>query len=349
MKFFQLFFMSFMLALITPVSADTVDDLLRGTSDELNKTISGMQVDQVTQLQGTFYQNFGKREFIYIYTITDGSLTKDSFDWEIVKDRVIQNFCTDPELKVFLDLTTISSRYNGLDGSFFYEFNFSKKECKGGSNDKYSSSTPNIATINIGGEAIKIVSPNGYDIETRQDVVDLFIDSFSSDRIRFRVLIIPESESDLDKGRSMAIATVPKFENKITQKRYSDFIDILVEQQQTLMDKATTIADKTLKKGFSNINNKYGTEMKVEVQDMSSLGAFISEKDVTSLAAIVDGEIYLEGGYDRTPQIVSMSVLRIKDRLVSAYVYSNYSTESDIAWVKSKTREFVNLLLKSNN
>jgi hypothetical protein len=52
---------------------------------------------------------------------------------------------------------------------------------------------------------------------------------------------------------------------------------------------------------------------------------------------------------DDTPQIGTVSFLRIKNRLVLAYLYSDYIDSKDVIWAKSKTKELVDLLLKVNN
>ena len=334
--------------------ADEIDDLLHKTSSDLNKTMSGMTIDKVTKLRNTIYLNTDKREFIYGYKITDDSLDRYSFDWAYLKKNATNSFCTNPDLKVLLDLTTITMSYTGYDGTFLHEFNFSKNDCSYSDSSKLESKSgisnynSKSTIINLGGNKVTISSPYGFHIENDNELIKILKTMFSSGEMSIKVILSPDIDSD--RFRIMMVVTLSKFEDKnISKKEFKYLSKILVEQQYTLLSTVKDRVDKVVESSIGSINDSYNLNAEASIDEMTSMGVFIDKEDAVSMAVEVKAQISMDGYSDNTPQIATMSFLRIKNRLVVAYLYSDYIDGKDIAWAKSKTNELIDLLLKANN
>ena len=146
------------------------------------------------------------------------------------------------------------------------------------------------------------------------------------------------------------VATLSKFEDKnISKKEFKYLSKILVEQQYTLLSTVKDRVDKVVESSIGSINDSYNLNAEASIDEMTSMGVFIDKEDAVSMAVEVKAQISMDGYSDNTPQIATMSFLRIKNRLVVAYLYSDYIDGKDIAWAKSKTNELIDLLLKVNN
>ena len=330
--------------------ADRIDDMLFEVSSKMNKEMSEMYIDKITKLRNTLYRNIDKREFMYFCRITDSSLDKNSIDWSLLKKIAINTWCTTPSQKPIFNLTTVTYSYTGYDGTFFHEYNFSKDDCNDSSNSKLEDKDDanlNSATIDVGGKDILVTAPYGFRIVNDQELISILKSMSPAENIEAEVFISPDVESE--RWRQLLIATFPGLKDKNISKRSFKFISkSLVEQQHTLLNKVKDKVDESLESGIRSVNDKYDLNAAGSIDEMTSFGVFIDKENVVSMAAEVKGKFSMDGYSDSTPQIVTMSFVRVKNRLIAAYVYSDYIDGKDVVWAKSKTKEFVSLLLKEN-
>ncbi len=355
MIFLRIFFIVFV---FTNTSfADETDDLLQGISSEINKTMGGMSIDPITKLQNTLYRNLGKREFVYVYVITDDSVSSNSPGWTTIKNKATRSFCTDPEMKIFLDYTTVTMKYQKLNGMFLHKFNFSKNDCNESSykSKKMDSDLDNRVNstkskvINIDDKRITVPSPYGFYIENDKEVLDLFKLIFPKDVITIQAIIFPEKYDD-NFSRYIMIASMVEFEKQVlSDRKFKELSKFLVKQQYTLLNKVKGDIDKVLETGIKNFKDKYDMDVSGSIDETTSLGLFINKDNALSLAVIMEGQFSFDGDVDSTPMIATISYLNLKNRFVVAYVYNEYKDNKNLVWVKSKTRELVDLLLQANN
>ena len=64
----------------------------------------------------------------------------------------------------------------------------------------------------------------------------------------------------------------------------------------------------------------------------------------------LDGDYVVKVSGDEENLLVvnSTTFIHIKNRLIIAYVYSNFNSSTDIIWLEAKTKELVELMLKVN-
>ena len=151
-------------------------------------------------------------------------------------------------------------------------------------------------------------------------------------------------------NRYITINSIKAFEKKnYSKESFKSISDAVVKNQHTFLRKTKKIIDTINKESIKRINDKYDININNRIDEATSLGLFHKRDNAVSLAAIVQGEVSMDGYIDDALQIMSMSILRIKGKILYVYVYSDYTGDIDIIWVKSKTRELVNLLLEVNN
>jgi len=202
--------------------------------------------------------------------------------------------------------------------------------------------------INIGGKYITVSSPYGFHIETDKEMLEVLESLFPKDKVSLKVVISPNIDNE--KYRSIMIATIPQLKDKnIFKEEYKYISKILVEQQYTMLNQYKDMVNEGVEYAATAFNNEFNNNTVASVDELTTLGVFIDKENVISMAVIVSGQITSDDFSDNTPQISTVSFLRIKNRLILAYLYSDYIDSKDILWAKSKTKELVELLLKVNN
>ena len=100
-------------------------------SNDINST-APQQIDYVTELKGTVcYKNASNEvSFNYIYNLLSNDFPHSGFTAQF-KNNVVNTFCTDPEIRIFLDtLSEIKMTYYFKNsGKFYDQFAFSNKNC----------------------------------------------------------------------------------------------------------------------------------------------------------------------------------------------------------------------------
>ncbi|MAV75758.1 MAG: hypothetical protein CL691_03975 [Cellvibrionales bacterium] len=98
-------------------------------ASDINQDSAGMMIDEVTSLINTVCI-FG--DFIYNYRITE-DITQKDFEYRIkseLKPSAIQNFCTDPSTRFFLDaVKSVTFKYIRSDGTYLAEYSFTDRDC----------------------------------------------------------------------------------------------------------------------------------------------------------------------------------------------------------------------------
>jgi len=203
--------------------------------------------------------------------------------------------------------------------------------------------------VNIGGKYITIVSPYGFYIENDKDIADLFKDILPKDKVNIQALILPEKYDEND-SRVIAVVSIIEIEKKnMSEKLFNILSRLLVEQQYTFLNKIKDSIDKLDETIRKNLKDKYDVEIYGSIDEATSLGVFINKKNAVGVTTIMEGRWVFEGEVDDVPMIGTMTYLNLKNRLVYAVVYKDYNDSKDVLWVKSKTKELVDLLLEVNN
>ena len=162
--------------------------------------------------------------------------------------------------------------------------------------------------------------------------------------------LTPKTNLDtLEFSRYMIFTTLKRLsKEKISQKPFNGLRDEIREQQFTLMNELRERADQALIDGSYRLSTRNGIEFKIIMNETTPLGVFFDNKKVISFSSIMSGEKSINGINENFIQVIAVSTVLLKKKIIFVYIYSDYDSEKDIIWIEAKTKELVNLLIKNN-
>jgi hypothetical protein len=177
-----------------------------------------------------------------------------------------------------------------------------------------------------------------------------FVRTFYPEYLMVHAVLVPKGIPDTERlSRYMILVTNKKADkHKITQSFFDETRELMREEQFTLMNKYRDVIDDALEDGTSKIFNKYNVDFITEIGETVPLGVFIDNEKVISLNMISNTNISTNGINYSFLQLMSFSMVFVKNKIVNVYIYSDYDSKKDIIWIEGKTKELVNLLIKNN-
>ena len=149
--------------------------------------------------------------------------------------------------------------------------------------------------------------------------------------------------------RYIILVTLTELNNiNISKKDFKDLKDTLREEQFTLMNEILDDANKIIDSSVSDINSDWGTDINFSVNETTPLGVFIDSNKAISFNTIMNANFSVSGDEENLLIVNSTTFIHIKNRLIIAYVYSNFNSSTDIIWLEAKTKELLELMLKVN-
>ena len=216
--------------------------------------------------------------------------------------------------------------------------------------------TKNIR-VDVGGVIIDVQAPVGFHE----------ISSLSSEtRERAEIFVVPGNRllavfvSEGDLGRIM-IGEAPEFKQymmlqvfrkleyqRISNAQFEQLVAKTTGQQNTLLSKVEDKVDTVLEGAADRLSEEYEISLKMTVGEVVPLGVFFEQTNAMGFASLAKYQIATEG--ENLDHVIagSTSFLLARDKVLFAYVYSRYESQENIDWVRSKSKEWVNSLLKSN-
>ena len=177
-----------------------------------------------------------------------------------------------------------------------------------------------------------------------------FVRTFYPDYLKVHAVLVPKGIPDTERlSRYMILVTNNKADkHKITQSFFDETRELMREEQFTLMNNYRDMIDDALEDGTSKIFNKYNVDFITEIGETVPLGVFIDNEKVISLNMISNTNISTNGINYSFLQLMSFSMVFVKNKIVNVYIYSDFDSKTDIIWIEGKTKELVNLLIKNN-
>jgi hypothetical protein len=177
-----------------------------------------------------------------------------------------------------------------------------------------------------------------------------FVRTFYPDYLMVHAVLVPKGIPDTERlSRYMILVTNKKADkHKITQSFFDETRDLMREQQFTLINEYRDMIDDALEEGTSKVFNKYDVDFITEIGETVPLGVFIDNEKVISLNMISNTNISNNGINHSFLQLMSFSMVFVKNKIVNVYIYSDFDSEKDIIWIEAKTNELVNLLINNN-
>lgn len=198
--------------------------------------------------------------------------------------------------------------------------------------------------IDVDGKEITLKAPDGFHISSELSVLEFWQTALG--KFSIRAAIVPNNGDD---SRSMVVLTNPSSDKlNLTKNLFIDATRVLIRNQANLMESLKGEIKEFNEIASKKLKEKYGVIYKSSIDDSTKVNVFIDTDNAVSFFSILEGKLSLAGYVDNSPQVGSISYLRLKDKLIVLNMYSSYRGVDDIDWIMKKTKEVVGLLTKAN-
>jgi hypothetical protein len=107
----------------------------------------------------------------------------------------------------------------------------------------------------------------------------------------------------------------------------------------------TQAMEKHVERALTEINSK---QTKIDFSKPEFLGEFNAGNDVFSLLMLLTVKVNLGGVEASTPMLMSVSYVRVKERLIFVYIYRKLDSKADVEPVKAFTTKWTSSILAAN-
>ncbi len=205
-------------------------------------------------------------------------------------------------------------------------------------------------SIKINNTLIDVRTPDGfYESSYIDPEISEFVEVlFPQGLYNVHATIVPEDY--LEKfDRYIILVSIPEIdEQNVTRRDFAELQSLMREEQYTLMNEVIDDGNKLIENAVTDINSKYDIDMEFSYNETTPLGVFIDTEKAISFNTIMAGNYADSYSEEVILQVASTSFIHIKKRILIAYIYSNFNSSTDVIWLEAKTRELIELLLKSN-
>jgi hypothetical protein len=212
-------------------------------------------------------------------------------------------------------------------------------------------------TIEVGGKTIHVPSPAGFheiselSPDTRK-LSETMVPSYN------RLLAVFVSESDLGrimKGEPlefeqyMFLQVYRKVEHtNVSGSQFKQFVGQFKQENETLLERVKDRIGPLLDDMSGKLSKDYGVLGKLKLGETVPLGIFIEQNDAVGIAFLVKSQVSVEGQQIDVLMASGMSYIRVKGKILFAYVHSNYETQNNLEWVRTTSRKWVDQILATN-
>ena len=127
----------------------------------------------------------------------------------------------------------------------------------------------------------------------------------------------------------------------LSAKDYKDVADQLEQQFGAVLDTA-------IKEGEDEINRRLKAQNldddKISLDQPVQLGGFFSKPDAYGTGIIM--QVTTNGNTNKV--VAGIIFLRVKNRMLFAYLYSVYKDQDTVKWVRKATADWADAILKAN-
>jgi len=212
--------------------------------------------------------------------------------------------------------------------------------------------TPTAQSYKVGGTPIIIPSPTkemlevGYDNREKMEILVMATNRL----IAMYVLAddlprLTNDDEDLKMSRYAMVQVMRRGEqHEFTSDEFKAFTDEMSEQFKDIKG----FWDPTMKETEEEFNRRMKAldlnELKMDIGKVKNLGPLFTKKNASCFGMIMPYQMA-----DETINIaMSMTVIRIKKRMVFLYLYSEFEDEKTISWLRNNSEHWVDAILEVN-
>jgi len=212
-------------------------------------------------------------------------------------------------------------------------------------------------TIGVGGTEISIPAPEGFhEISKLSSETRDHFETFTPPDNRLLGVFLLEEDLGLlmkdetpDVRRYMLLQSYRKLEDyDLSRREFDELADSIKEQNNSLMQEVKREVESLLAATSEKLSEEYQTSVAFQVSNSVPLGVFLERRNAIGYANLTKYETAIEDEVENSTMIMSISLLRLKNRLLYAYVYERYETQESIDWVRKTSTQWAKAMLEAN-
>lgn len=214
-----------------------------------------------------------------------------------------------------------------------------------------------LSSVQLGDKVLVIPAPEGYEEASTQ---------FKQIKDRFTATEAPENDmllvhmpaADCELLRQGSNATFSQYTKISVQRRARELTVTSAMMTAAIADlrkeaakftdpnnPATVAMEKHVERALTELNSK---QTKVDFGKPEILGEFNAGTNVFSLLMLMPVKLNQEGVEVTTPMLVSVSYVRMKERIIFVYVYRRLESKADLEPLKAFTTKWTSSMLAAN-
>ena len=213
--------------------------------------------------------------------------------------------------------------------------------------DKDTNDAPTPQEFRIGGVSLLVPTPTSELVETGPDL-RVLLDVLAPDSNRMLAAFITREDlASLSKGGNNRLSKYCLVE----VARRLEFLDLDEASFKTVTDGASSqmgqLMDSAAKTEGEALNRRLaalGADGKIALDKPVQLGAMFSKRNAFGFATMIP--VSSEG--QTANMIGGTIILRVRNRLVFAYVFTEYKDDKTASWVRKVSEDWADAVLKAN-
>lgn len=212
-------------------------------------------------------------------------------------------------------------------------------------------------TIEVGGKTIHVPAPAGFhEISELSPYTRKLAEGMTPQNNRLLAVFV--SESDLGRimkgespefGRHMLLMVYRQLEHTdFSGAQFQQLVGQVKQEQEILLEKVKDKAGSLLDDALGKLSKDDGVSLKLKVGETVSLGVFIERNDTVGFASLTKCQVSAEGQQIDYLMASGISYIRVKGKILYAYVYGIYENQNDLEWVRTTSRKWVDQILTIN-
>lgn len=132
----------------------------------------------------------------------------------------------------------------------------------------------------------------------------------------------------------------------------ADFREIAAQlktRQSTIQHEVEKQAGRLIDNASEKISESYDVSLDMELGEQRSLGIFLDRPNAVAFTSLVKYRGNLNGESFDYVMAGSTLLMKVRRRLLYAYVYSEYEGQADVDWVESRTTTLADRILAAND
>ena len=211
--------------------------------------------------------------------------------------------------------------------------------------------------VEIGGVRIDVQAPKGFhEISSLSPETRKLAETMTPPNNRLLAVFV--SEEDLGrimKGdppmleRYMFLQTFRGLENSnVSNAKFQKIVSQVKEQQSMLLSKLKKDVATLVEGAAEKMSKEYELSLKIKMREQVPLGVFYEKHNAVGFSSLGKYQVETEG--EKLDHVVASgtSFILTRSKILYAYVYGAYKGQSDLDWVRSKSKEWANSLLSLN-